>query len=116
MKASHKRISPALKAALFTDLTIVLTDIRKIEQMNDFLVRFLSKSELLTLSKRMGILKRLYSDYSYEDIQNELKVSSATISSMAEIKDEPSTDEAIEKLAVHNWAENMAKKIKSLLP
>lgn len=116
MKASPQKISPDLKAALFTDLNIVLTDIRKMDKMADFLVRFLSQSELLVLSKRMGILKRLYSNYSYEEIQNELKVSSATISSMAEIKDELAVDEAIEKIAVHDWAEKIAFKIKKFLP
>ena len=116
MRTTRKQLPPALRAQLFTDLSIVLTDTRNNQQMCDFLVRFLSPNELLVLSKRIGILKRLYSDYSYEEIQSELQVSSATISSIAAIKDHASTDRAIDKLAVHQWAEKVATFIRRLFP
>lgn len=105
-----------MQQSLFDDLVIVMTDIKSAKEMSDFLQVFFSKTELLGLSKRIGILKRLYSNYSYEEIQQELHVSSATISSVAQTKDDPATDAAIEKLVIHSWADQAASFIRRLFP
>lgn len=78
-------------------------------------------SDLLTDSERMAIVKRLaiavYLDKgrSYEDTKNHLKVSSATIASVAEIMGNPGIQIALNRVKAERWADDLSSKITGLV-
>ncbi|HEX7017975.1 MAG TPA: Trp family transcriptional regulator [Patescibacteria group bacterium] len=84
------------EAQLFSQLITLLSDIHSSSEMESFLTAFLTETEQSVLSKRLTILVLLDSGKSYEEISRELKVSSATISSIATIKDLPITQKALQ--------------------
>lgn len=112
MQTSNIKLDSQLETRLKEELAIVLTELKKPDLMLEFLSAFLSETELLVFAKRLAILQRLHENYSYEQIQKDLAVSSATISSVAQIKDSSISEKAIEALDVHTWAEETADKIR----
>lgn len=79
-------------------LVVLLTDIHSQGEMKAFLKAFLSESEQAVFAKRLTILQLLNQGRSYEEISKDLKVSSATISGIATIKDLPITQRALQLL------------------
>lgn len=76
-------------------LTSLLADITSVKDMKAFVSTFFSESEQTVFAKRLTILMLLDEGKSYEEISKELKVSSATISSIATIKDHQITTQAL---------------------
>jgi uncharacterized protein YerC len=66
----------------------VLADLKHPKQVREFLTAFLTETELTVLSKRLAILSELENKASYDTIKDKLKVSSATISTVAEQRQE----------------------------
>lgn len=94
-----------------TNFATLLADIKNPIEMHEFLESFFSNTEYLGLSKRLAILKLLTKGYSYESIKNALNVSSATISSTADFKNDKVLAKIIQKLDADDWASDLAKKI-----
>lgn len=84
--------------------------------MATFLQDFLSETEQQVLAKRLAILHQLHQGKSYEKIKKALQVSSATISSVAEMKGKPGFKLALEKIKLDQWAENVLGNLKQKLP
>lgn len=112
MQTSNTKLEPLLEIKLKEDLAILLSDLKKPDLVLEFLSTFLTSTELLVLAKRLAILKRLHENHSYEYIQKELAVSSATISSVAQIKDTAVSSRVVDALTVHDWASETANKIR----
>lgn len=107
-------LSKEAEVQLKIELAQVIADFRKPREILSFLTLFLSDAELLILTKRLAIFKRLNSNYSYEDIQKELGVSSATVSSVAQLKNDPFADTVMERLMAQDWAQNTAEKLRKI--
>lgn len=75
-----------------------LADLRSSEAIEDFLGSFLNQSEIETFSKRLQIIWLLSQGRSYEEITDQLKVSSATISSISSRTSEPGIQKMIARL------------------
>lgn len=112
MQTSNTKLLPEIEAKLKEDLAILLSDLKKPDLVLEFLSTFLTSTELNVLAKRLAILKRLHENHSYEQIQKELAVSSATISSVAQIKDTVVSTRVVDTLNVHDWAAHTAEKIR----
>lgn len=115
MQISQQKMSNTSEEQLKEDLAILLSDLRRPNVVLDFLSTFLTETELTVLSKRLAILKRLHNNNSYEQIQQDLQVSSATISSVAQIKERQISEDIIHRLQVHDWAERTASKLRAWL-
>ncbi|MDQ5950859.1 MAG: hypothetical protein QG639_136 [Patescibacteria group bacterium] len=113
MQTSNTKLDPQIDAKLKEDLAILLSDLKKPDLVLEFLSVFLTSTELSVLAKRLAILKRLHENHSYEQIQKELAVSSATISSVAQIKDTGVSVQVVDTLNVHDWASTAAQKIRT---
>lgn len=96
-------------------LAETLADIKSPEHVLAFLTLFLSDTELEACANRLAIFKRLHQKKSYATIQQELGVSSATISSVAQVKDNPLTEELLSVFETQAWAHRLAQKIRSIL-
>ncbi|MEX0895415.1 MAG: Trp family transcriptional regulator [Patescibacteria group bacterium] len=93
------------------ELTQLLADINSPQEIADFLAAFIKESEVSNLAKRVAILKLLEENVSYEDIQNQLSVSSATVSAVAQTRELPISQRILERIAAQNWADQQFKKI-----
>jgi len=79
--------------------------------MEEVLGDLLTDTERVAMMKRLGIAVYLDKSRSYEDIKNNLKVSSATIASVAETMGNPGTVEVIKRIKAEEWASDWTDKI-----
>lgn len=111
MRNSLKKLDSEKEKEIKLNLATLLVDINQPIEMYQFLDSFLKETEFLGFSKRLEIIKLLSKGKSYEKIQEQLNVSSATISSTAEFKNEKILKIIIKKFEIDEWAEKIAKKI-----
>lgn len=114
MQTSSRALSAKQEKALLTQFCTLLADLNHPRQAASFLADFLTDTELLVFSKRLGIAWNLHRGKSYREIKNLLKVSSATISTVAEGKKQPGIKLAISKISEDHFFDNLAQKISRL--
>lgn len=115
MKVSQHRLTAVLESQLKEDLAILLADLKRPQVVLEFLTTFLTETELTVLSKRLAILKRLHNNHSYEQIKTDLQVSRATIAAVAHIKENNISEDVMNRLQIHDWAERTAQKVRAWL-
>lgn len=90
----------------------LLADLKHPQEVAVFCRDFFSPTEVSVFIKRLEVIKQLAAGQSYEQIQTKLRVSSATISSLAALKDKVGLQLALHKLSLDAWASLVLKKIK----
>lgn len=115
MRTSEKKVNKLLKNQIELLLIKAIADLRNPEEVKDFLEHFLTESEKETLSKRLAIAYWLKKGRSYANIKENLKVSSATISSVQEISSKKGLDNALKKIEAEEWASQWTEKIKKFV-
>jgi uncharacterized protein YerC len=113
MQSSQKKINKTLESSLEKMLNSVLAEIDTPEEMAEVLKNLLTDGERTALVKRLGIALYLDKGRSYEDIKNNIMVSSATIASVAEAVGETGWQTVITRIKAEDWAEAWSKKITS---
>lgn len=73
--------------AIKQQLAQLIADIKKPEEIYEFLGTFLTDAELSMFGRRLEIIRRLENNESYLTIQRELRVSSATVAAVAQLRD-----------------------------
>lgn len=89
----------------------VLCEVGSPKMMEEILSDLLTDTERVAMMKRMGIAIYLDKSRSYEDIKNNLKVSSATIATVAETMGNPGIIEVIKRIKAEEWASDWTSKI-----
>jgi uncharacterized protein YerC len=116
MRLSKKRIKPDVKNQITNLFFQVIADVRSPKEAKIYLEAILTKAELLALAKRLAVVVYLEKGQSYEEIKNSLKISSATIASIADqLNSDYGYQIALEKIKANQWAEKWAKKISQML-
>lgn len=82
-KVSKKIMDKDIEERMFEIFWRAFAGIKSSEEARKFWRSFISDVELLMLAKRLGIALMLTKGYSYQEIKDTLKVSSATIMSVA---------------------------------
>ncbi len=120
MQLSKKKINSNLNLQLKKMLYGVLAEMKSPEEIEMVLKELLTETERAVVLKRLGIAMYLDKKRSYEDIKNHLKVSSATIASMAESLGSRGLQEIIKRIKADQWAEEtsgrIVRGIKKILP
>ncbi len=120
MQLSAKRINKNLEKQLKMMLMGALAEVKDPQTMDSILSDLLTDTEKTALYKRLGIAVYLDKGRSYEDIKNNIKVSSATIASVAEQIGNPGFVELIKRIKAEEWASEwtgkITDKIKRILP
>ena len=120
MQVSSKKINKNLEKQIEKMLIGTLSEIKSTELMNEVLNDLRTKTEKMAVMKRLGIAIYLDKGRAYEDIKNNLKVSSATIASVAENMGQPGFGELIRRIKAEQWAEEwterISRNIKRILP
>ena len=71
----------------------------------------LTEGERLAVLKRLGIALYLDKGRNYEDVKNNIKVSSATIATVAENLGNSGWQEIIKRIKAEEWASNWTDRI-----
>jgi uncharacterized protein YerC len=115
MRVSSQKINDILRNQINKTLSQVLTDIKDPEEMDKFLSDFLSESEYGILAKRLAIAYWLKKGRSYQNIKNNLKVSSATVASVQNEMSKEGYKKALKLMEADEWANVWAEKIKRFI-
>ena len=109
-KSSDPRVSAHLKntSDLFLQL---LSDLASIQEVKLFVKDFFTKSEQQMFAKRLAILLALKEGKSYDQIRKRYGVSSATISSVAEVMSSKGLQLVVQKIETERWADALADRI-----
>lgn len=92
-----------------------LEDLDGNNETETFLRDFFNDVEFETYAKRLAIAYWLKKRRSYENIKNNLKVSSATIATVEKLMDTPGFKLALKKIEAEEWASVWSEKIKKLV-
>lgn len=88
-----------------------LAEVSSPEEMKMALGDVLTEGERVAVLKRLGIALYLDKGRSYEDIKNNIKVSSATIATVAESLGNAGWQEIIKRIKAEEWASSWTEKI-----
>ncbi|MEK7521211.1 MAG: Trp family transcriptional regulator [Patescibacteria group bacterium] len=116
MRLSTRRVNPHLKKQLFSTLHQAIADLRTPGEVETVLSAFLSSAEHEILAKRVAVSYWLDKGRGYNNIRDNLKVSSATIAS---IQNAYNSNKGVKliltKIRAEEWANVWAEKIKKLV-
>jgi uncharacterized protein YerC len=116
MQTSSKDLTKKQQQQIIERFITLITDLRSPQEARAFFESFLTDTEQLVFAKRLAIMWLLEQGKSYDEIRQELHVSSATISSIAGQMNKLGSKMSVEKLRVDEWADKVAKKISRFLP
>lgn len=116
MQVSKRNISGVLKKQIDKMWYQLVADIKTPEEAEVVLGGLLSETESEAISKRLAVGYWLSNNRSYENIKENLKVSSATIASIQQELKKPEWELALKKVRAEEWASKWEAKIKSRIP
>lgn len=115
MQVSKKKVNPVLEKQLFAMLWQLVTDLKNPKEAETVLSDLLSATETATVAKRLAVAYWLFKKRSYENIKQNLKVSSATVAEVQKQMKKPGWKLAIQKVTADEWANVWETKIKKIL-
>jgi uncharacterized protein YerC len=115
MRTSEKVLNPSLKKQIEAIYFQTIADLKDSTEAKIFLNDFFNQSENEAFSKRLAIAYWLKRGRSYNNIKDNLKVSSATIASVQTMMDKPGFKLALKKIEAEEWASQWAEKIKKFV-
>lgn len=115
MRTSQKTLNPSLKKEIENIFIQAITDLRDINEVKTFLKDFFNDSEFEAFTKRLAVAYWLKKKRSYNNIKENIKVSSATIASVQESLSKKGMKLALKKIEAEEWANQWAEKIKKFI-
>lgn len=111
MQLSQNPINKNLEKQLDQMFFQTLAEIDSPEDLKMVLSDVLTEGEKIAVLKRLGIALYLDKGRSYEDVKNNIKVSSATIATVAENLGNSGWQEIIKRIKAEEWASDWTDKI-----
>jgi uncharacterized protein YerC len=111
MQLSSNPLNKNIEKQLSLMLYGILAELSTPEGVKTVLGDILTEGERMALIKRLGIAVYLDKGRSYEDVKNTIKVSSATIASVAENLGNEGWQEIIRRIKADEWANEWTSKI-----
>lgn len=111
MQVSTQNLSQADEDILLEQLYTLLADLNSPKEVKLFLTNFMTPTERLVFAKRLAIAWLLEQGKSYDEINQQLRVSSATISSVAEIRQSQGMQLAFRRLQLDRWAKDLLSRL-----
>ncbi|MFH2019471.1 MAG: Trp family transcriptional regulator [bacterium] len=115
MQKSRLKMSSTIENQVYKILYQVLADEKTEIEMEIMLKALLTESELSAIAKRLAIAVFLDKGQSYERIKDILKVSSATIASVAENMNMRGMQTALKRVKAEEWADVWSIRISRAL-
>jgi uncharacterized protein YerC len=114
MRISKNSLSPSLKKTIIKSFIQTIDDMKNIDEKETFFTDFFNDIELETYSKRLAIFYWLKKRRSYENIKNNLKVSSATIAILEKQMEKEGIRLALKKMEAEEFANVWITRIKNI--
>ena len=114
MQVSKQKINPQLETQILQMWYQLIVDIKTAEEAREIMSSLLSETELTAVTKRLAVGYWLTNGRSYENIKDNIKVSSATIAVMQQELKKPGWKMALLKVKAEEWATKWEGKIKSI--
>lgn len=111
---SRKKVNPNLEKQVARTWYQLVCDIKTAEEAEKIFKDLFSPTELSAITKRLAVGYWLIKKRSYENIKNNLKVSSATIATVQQGINRPGWQEALKKITADEWATVWEEKIKGI--
>ena len=116
MQVSKRKLSQAWQRQANHFLYQTVADIKSPKEAELFLKNLFSKTEFSAISKRLAAAYLLDKGKNYQEIKDALKISSATISTIADqLEKGEGLKVALKKIQADEWAGLWAQKIKKML-
>ena len=115
MHISNKSVNPSLDKEIRRSFFQLIADIKEPEEAKEIFSAVLTPTEVEIFSKRLAIGYYLKSKRSYENIINNLKVSSTTVAKVTEMMRNEGFSLALKKIGADEWAEKWSRNIKKLI-
>lgn len=115
MRVSKNKVNPSLNKELFNTLHQAISDLKTPQEVKFFLEAFLSEAEYTTLAKRVAVAYWLDKGRSYENISQNLKVSSATVAGIQSAMSSPGVKTTLQKIKAEEWANLWTNRIKKFV-
>lgn len=115
MRTSKNKINNILKKEIIRSFIQTLDDLKDHEEKETFLNSFFNSVELETYAKRLAVFYWLKKKRSYQNIKNNLKVSSSTIANLEREINSPGIKLALKKMEAEEWANKWSEKIKKIV-
>lgn len=112
---SGTKINEILRNRIIKTLAQSVADIKTVEEAEEFLEGLLTEKELTGISKRLAVAYWLKKKRSYKNIADNLKVSTATISSVSAKMETPGIKKALKNIEAEEWANVWSSKIKKFV-
>lgn len=111
MQLSNNPLNKTIEKQLSEMMYGILAELRTPEEVKMVMNDVLTEGERIAILKRLGIAVYLDKGRSYEDVKNNIKVSSATIASVAENLGNSGWQEMIKRIKAEEWATEWTDKI-----
>lgn len=108
-------VNKSLQREIEKTFVNAILELRDEEKLRMFLKSFLTEAEFEGLAKRLAICYWLKKGRSYENIKENLKVSSATIASVSVMMKEDGIQMVLKNLEAEEWAQEWSEKIKKFV-
>jgi TrpR-related protein YerC/YecD len=115
MRTSIKKLNPSLKKEITRMFAQAISDLKDINETTKFFSDFLNDSEVEGLSKRLAVAYWIKKGRSYNNIKNNLNVSSATVAQVLKDMKKPGFKQLLAKIEAEEWASQWADKIKKFV-
>jgi uncharacterized protein YerC len=115
MRTSNRKLNASLRNQIEKTFYQLIADLTRPEEVETFLKDFLNDAELEAFTKRMAVAYWLKKGRSYENIKENLKVSSATITTVQALMKKPGFELALKKIGAEEWANVWAERIKKIV-
>lgn len=114
MRISKQILNASIKKQLYETLAQAITDLRDKDETLQFLNDFFTESELEAFAKRLAIAYWLKKKRTYQNIKDNLKVSSATVASTEKEMKKEGFGLILKKVEAEEWANIWTERIKRL--
>lgn len=111
MRLSNKNLAKSLESEIRQALLQMIADVRTPEEADTLISDLLTETEQLAVAKRLAVALFLTQGKSYEEIKQNLKVSSATVAKVQESLSQNGIKLALNKVHADEWAGVWAAKI-----
>lgn len=114
MQVSKQKVNPILEKQLSKTFYQLVADLDKSADVELVFKDLLSSTELTTITKRLAVAYWLSKNRSYQNVKNNLKVSSASVAAIKKCLKRPGWCLAIAKITADEWANVWEEKIKGV--
>ena len=114
MQVSKRKVNSALEKQIMAMLCQLVVDTKNADEARLIVGSLLSDTELTAITKRLAVAYWLKKGRSYENIKENLKVSSATIAALQQELKKTGWKLAMQKVMAEEWATQIESKIKTL--